>query len=111
RIEQAVAANPPDIGAFIEANREFHATIIEAAESPRLKAALALLVEQPIVRRTAEHYSGAALAQSAAEHRELIQALAARDSEWARAVMTGHIRRAYHAFADAIRRLSPMRAT
>jgi DNA-binding GntR family transcriptional regulator len=107
RIDAAVSAAVPEVGTFIEANRAFHATIIDAAASPRLKGALALVIEQPIVRRTAQHYSAAALGQSLVEHRELIQAFEARDPEWARAVMTGHIRRAYHAFTDAIRRLSP----
>lgn len=104
RLEAAVAAPEPDIPAFLEANRRFHDLVVEAAASPRLPAVLALLVEQPIVRRTAQHYGRDALERSAAEHAELIRALAARDSEWARGVMTGHIRRAYHAFVEASRR-------
>ncbi|WP_448586742.1 GntR family transcriptional regulator [Thermaurantiacus sp.] len=101
RIEAAIAGPAPDIPAFLEANRRFHDGIIAAAASPRLPAILSLLVEQPIVRRTAQRYSREALARSAAEHRELVHALAAHDPEWARAVMTAHIRRAYHAFVEA----------
>ncbi|MEP6785548.1 MAG: GntR family transcriptional regulator [Sphingomonadales bacterium] len=97
-IEAAVRKSEPDIPAFLTGNREFHSLIIDVAQSPRLAATLATLVEQPVVRRTAMHYSRDQLARSASEHRELIMAFDARDAEWANAVMTGHIRRAFHAF-------------
>jgi DNA-binding GntR family transcriptional regulator len=100
-IESAVLRDKPDIGAFLDGNRAFHRIIIDTADSPRLAATLATLVEQPIVRRTAMHYGREQLAQSAREHRELIQAFEARDAEWAQAVMTAHIRRAFHAFSKA----------
>jgi DNA-binding GntR family transcriptional regulator len=35
------------------------------------------------------------------EHEELLAAFGRRDSDWAEAVMTSHIRRAFHAYADA----------
>jgi DNA-binding GntR family transcriptional regulator len=47
---------------------------------------------------TAMHYGRDQLARSASEHHELIPAFEARDVGWAHAVMTGHIRRAFHAF-------------
>ncbi len=99
RIEQAVLGDIPDITAFLEANREFHRIIVETAQSERLGGILAILVEQPIVRRTAVRYGREQLAQSAREHDELIQAFEARDAEWARSVMTSHIRRAFHVFS------------
>lgn len=97
-IEVAVQQNEPDIPAFLTRNREFHNLIIDVAQSPRLAATLATLVEQPVVRRTAMHYSRDQLARSASEHRDLIMAFETRDADWAHAVMTGHIRRAFHAF-------------
>lgn len=97
-IEVAVSKADPDVVEFLDRNREFHASIIEAANSPRLTATLATLVEQPVVRRTAMQYGRTQLEQSAREHRELLNAFAAHDPEWAHAVMTGHIRRAFHAF-------------
>lgn len=97
-IELAVGQAVPDVGTFLDRNRDFHATIIATAESPRLTALLTTLVEQPIVRRTAMHYGKRELAQSAAEHRELLQAFSARDAAWAHALMSAHIRRALHAF-------------
>lgn len=97
----AIAAQTPDVATFLAENRRFHEIIIAAAASPRLSSILAALVEQPVIRRTAARYGRDELARSAHEHGELIQAFAAADSEWARAVMTGHIRRAFHAFSAA----------
>jgi len=101
RIATAVAADTPDIATFLSENRCFHDIVIAAAGSPRLATMLAALVEQPVVRRTAARYSRTELASSTHEHGELIQAFATRDADWARAVMTGHIRRAFHAFSAA----------
>ncbi len=101
RIEAAVAAEPADIVAFLAENRRFHQIITDAAQSPRLAAMLAALVEQPVVRRTAARYRRDELHRSAEEHGALVHALAAQDPDWARAAMTGHIRRASHVFSAA----------
>lgn len=100
-ITSVVEQASPDIAAFLDGNRRFHRLIVEGAQSPRLAAALALLIEQPVIRRTAMRYDRAQLAQSAREHEELLQAFVARDPAWAAAVMTGHIRRAFHVFSVA----------
>ena len=100
-IEAAIAQPTPDVARFLTENRRFHDLVLNASASARLVAMLAGLVEQPIVRRTATRYDRADLARSAHEHGQLIQAFAAHDDEWARAVMTAHIRRALHAFQDA----------
>jgi DNA-binding GntR family transcriptional regulator len=101
RIEAAIALPQPDIARFLAENRRFHDHVLAASASPRLTTMLAGLVEQPIVRRTATRYARADLERSAHEHGQLIQAFAARDGDWARAVMTAHIHRALHAFRDA----------
>ncbi len=104
RITKAVSHGSdsgPDIAAFLTENRRFHEVIIDQSGSPRLAAILATLVEQPVVRRTAARYSAQELARSAHEHSQLIQAFNARDAEWARSIMTAHIRRAFHAFSTA----------
>jgi DNA-binding GntR family transcriptional regulator len=101
RLGAAVEAG--DVTAFLDENRAFHAGIIAAASSTRLAGMLARLVEQPIVQRTAQRYDRAQLRRSHAEHEELLAAFARRDADWARAVMTGHIRRAFHAYAEARR--------
>lgn len=101
RILKAIGPVTLDIGEFVEANREFHAVILEQAASRRLSALLGTLIEQPVVRRTAQQYGAEQLHRSYREHEELIAAFERRDAAWARAVMHGHIRRAFHAYADA----------
>jgi DNA-binding GntR family transcriptional regulator len=98
----AVEQSPPDVVRFLDANRAFHEVIIEAADSPRLGQLLTRLVEAPVVLRTARTYSQGDLRQSARDHDELVAAFAARDPDWARAVMGSHLRRAFHTFAKAV---------
>jgi len=98
-LDAAVQAMPIDIAGFLIQNRRFHDLILEAARSPRLSAMLPMLIEQPVVRRTASQYGADELLQSSRDHRELIAAFVVRDPHWARAVMTSHIRRAFHAFS------------
>ncbi len=103
RLAAELARPVPDIAVFLAENRRFHELVINAAGSPRLAGMLGKLVEQPVVRRTAARYSADELRRSEREHAELILALEARDPDWARAVMTAHIRRAFHAFSAASR--------
>ncbi|MEO9470020.1 GntR family transcriptional regulator [Parasphingorhabdus sp.] len=100
-LKKAVAKNRPDVPAFLDANRRFHDLILECAASPRLSKMLPALVEQPVVRRTAQQYSKEQLDQSARDHDELIAAFAAQDTSWAWSVMNSHIRRAFHTFNTA----------
>jgi len=100
-LHQAVGQDPPNVVRFLDANRVFHEKITDAAHSPRLAQVLAMLVEQPVVLRTARQYSVDDLRQSARDHDELIAAFKARDTAWAKAVMGSHLRRAFHTFADA----------
>ncbi len=95
------AAETGDAEAFLAANRGFHTKLLQAAQSPRLAAMLTALVEQPVVRRTAQHYRLQEFVQSHAEHAALIDAMRRRDAAWAESVMVGHIKRAFHAFSDA----------
>ncbi len=101
RIFEAISANEPDVTRFLEHNRLFHAIILDAAGSSRLASVLGLLIEQPVVWRTAQNYGRDNLQRSHHEHEELLAAFARGDGSWAAAIMTGHIRRAFHAYADA----------
>ncbi|WP_084583856.1 GntR family transcriptional regulator [Sphingomonas azotifigens] len=91
-----------DVDSFLLHNREFHATVLRAAGSERLSELLAAIVEQPVVMRTARRYSSEQIARSITEHEELAVAFRHRDPEWARSVMTAHVRRAFHTFAETI---------
>jgi len=105
-IYTAVRGKTPDVHAFLEYNKKFHEIILETADSRRLTSLLGALIEQPVVWRTAQHYGREAFNRSHSEHDDLLSAFARRDGPWAEAVMAGHIRRAFHAYADAHRGLS-----
>lgn len=92
----------PDIDGFVESNRTFHGLVLEAASSERLTKMRSLIVEQMIVHRTARQYNRDNLLRSHAEHQDLIEAFAKHDGEWAAAIMTAHIRRAAHSYAEII---------
>ncbi len=97
-IDAAIDRPAPDVDTFLTRNAEFHALIIQAAASDRLAHMINRLVLQPIVHRTALRYDADQLRRSLSEHVEIVAALEARDADWARAVMTSHIRRAFHVY-------------
>ena len=102
----AISRPEPDIETFLDRNREFHAMVLETAGSRRLANLLTALIEQPVVWRTAHHYSPEAFQRSYSEHADLLSAFERRDGAWAETVMAGHIRRAFHAYSDAHEGLS-----
>ncbi len=101
QLKQAIDASRPDVPRFIDSNRVFHAPILEAAASERLANMLMQVTEQPVILRTARQYDLENLRRSHHEHDELMIAFDNRDGDWAAAVMTAHIRRAFHAYAEA----------
>lgn len=100
-IAAAIAPDAPDVEAFVRHNHAFHRLIIQAAGSERLAAMIARLIVMPVVHRTVLGYSRAELGRSLAEHEEIVAALENRDAQWAGALMTAHIRRAYHTHLSA----------
>ncbi len=101
-LKHAVNKPVPDISSFLQANRRFHDVILECARSPFLSNILPALVEQPVVRRTAHQNSRSQLNRSTSDHDELIVAFAAHDENWAKAIMTRHIRRVFHTSSNAV---------
>jgi DNA-binding GntR family transcriptional regulator len=92
-----VCANPPTLAEDLsEANNHFHKLIVTASHNGRLQSTLATIVEMPLVLRTFRHYDKDAVRRSTDQHLEIVSALKARDSEWARSVMTSHILSAQH---------------
>lgn len=96
RLQDAIEARGADISAENTAriaplNRDFHRILAEASHNERLVAMLASAIEMPIVQQTFRRYTPRQLARSFGYHRELIDALTARDSAWAKAAMSCHI--------------------
>lgn len=79
-------------GRFLDLNTEFHTAIVDATRSAQLKrltapaAALPLILVKQFVMDQRVN-----VARSNAQHRDILAALAARNSEWAAAAMSGHI--------------------
>jgi DNA-binding GntR family transcriptional regulator len=101
QLKIAIDGDRPDVPRFLDCNRLLHMTIVEAAASERLAGMLMQVTEQPVVLRTAQQYDLENLRRSHHEHDELLIAFDNCDGEWAAAVMTAHIRRAFHAYAEA----------
>lgn len=82
-------------------NRRFHGLIAQASESERLTAVLSNAIAQPIVQRTFRRYTVAQLERSFSQHRELLDALGARNGAWAKSVMSCHIHAAKFALLQS----------
>ena len=92
RMERAIApGRPRDLDALTTHNSAFHAELLRVSASGRLAAMVAGVVHVPLVMRTFHQYSDHALARSQHHHRELCDALAHGDGEWAESVMRSHV--------------------
>ena len=101
-LERAAAAR--DINGFFEANQAFHRSIQEFADNRWLLQVIEDL--RKVIKLSRHHslFSEGRLAQSLAEHRDILQALLARDAARAETLMRAHIlsgRAALARIADA----------
>jgi DNA-binding GntR family transcriptional regulator len=80
-----------DVELIGEVNYQFHRKLHDAAGSLRLAKALSSLIEAPRIMKTMSQYTDEDLARSAAHHLEIVQAIEARDGQWAASVMRSHI--------------------
>ena len=80
-----------DIHGVIRENALFHSTIAEAAGSVRLGDLIRSATELPLVYRSFFWFSDSEFALSDSAHRNLVERLAAGDSEGAEAIMKEHI--------------------
>ena len=101
-LENAAAAG--DIDGFFEANQAFHLALQEIADNRWLLQVIEDL--RKVIKLSRHHslFSEGRLAQSLAEHRDILQALLARDAARAETLMRAHIlsgRAALARIADA----------
>jgi len=90
-MEIATDQNKPDTVQLTEVNNLFHRAILEASGNDHLCSLVTSIIQVPLVRRTFAYYKPESLRRSVAHHRELINALRARDALWAEATMRAHI--------------------
>lgn len=95
-MSRLVEERPIDHDAIAEVNDRFHKGLLAACGNRRLRDLLGAIIEVPLQLSTFRRYTIDELRRSAAQHLELVSALAAHDSDWARSVMTAHIRSARH---------------
>jgi DNA-binding GntR family transcriptional regulator len=74
-----------------EINMRFHRALYRSAGSRMLSALLSGVIQVPLVRHTFHHYTPHELNRSFSQHRDLIEAINARDGAWAEAIMHSHI--------------------
>ncbi|GAB2932440.1 GntR family transcriptional regulator [Rhodococcus aerolatus] len=92
RMEQTIPPGAPrDLDALTTLNSRFHHELLRVAGSARLEAMVDAVIHVPVVMRTFVRYSDHALARSQHHHRELCDALEARDGGWAESVMRSHV--------------------
>lgn len=77
--------------AVTDTNNRFHARILELAGNRRLSSVIEQVVQRALVERTFHGYEPAQLRRSCRHHEEVVEAIAAGDPEWARAIMRTHI--------------------
>jgi DNA-binding GntR family transcriptional regulator len=89
RIEATAAA--ADVAGFLLADRQFHLGMLELTGNGRLVRLVAQLRDQTRIAGITELAREGNLAKSAAEHREILDALRARDADLAEALMRRHL--------------------
>jgi DNA-binding GntR family transcriptional regulator len=99
RMDEALADGGPEaVNRFQEINEVFHRRLRDAAASERLSSMLNLLVEQRVVILTTGAYDLEDMRRSHLHHREIVDALRARDGQWAGSVIRAHVAAAFQAF-------------
>ena len=76
---------------FLKLNREFHDTVIEASQSPRLTDIISRFVDQAVIVRTASQYSKEDITRSNQHHKDIVDAIASGNGVLAEQVMRTHI--------------------
>jgi DNA-binding GntR family transcriptional regulator len=79
------------LSTFAELNDQFHSGIASAAGADYVIPARRMLVVLPVILQALHNYAAVDIERSNAHHRELLDALRARDPKWASSVMTSHV--------------------
>ena len=85
------AKDMDDIERIAAFNDRFHKLVLEASDQRRTASAVIHLVELPISLRNFHQFTATELERSISQHRAIVDAIAARDSAWAGAVMRAHV--------------------
>lgn len=103
---QAEMTQAADAAALAEANRQFHAVLLNAARNRFLVKAVDTVQKTLLILGPSTMEEGARAAEAVAEHAALIAALRARDGKQAEALMRAHIEAAHRARLRQLRTAS-----
>lgn len=78
--------------AYAKLDQAFHDRIAQAARNPRVAQILRQAVSLRLLANVMEHYVAFDFNASLVQHRMIVQAIAAGDTEWAQTAMGNHIR-------------------
>lgn len=90
-MHQALAGSDPDTARYIDLDHQFHQLIATSAGNQRLLALWRSSMDARVLYQAFRHYTTEQLRQSAQQHEALLEALQARDAEWASTAMRHHI--------------------
>jgi len=88
------AADEGEVSLLARLNSHFHEALIDASGNSRLPGMLTSVMHAPLILGTFHRYDAETMARSMGHHRELVDAITARDPEWAASVMRSHLRAA-----------------
>lgn len=91
QMREEMAYPIPDITRMARLNRDFHMAIGRAAHNPFLERQIKHYCDISFMVRSYRRFSREDLQRSHGHHREIAQALNARDPQWTSAMMTVHI--------------------
>ena len=91
-----------DVAELARENQFFHTTILESAGSARLPIMLRSVIELPLVYRSFARYSLEQRRSSAVYHRQVADAVRARNGERAERIMRAHIMEARDFLLDEL---------
>jgi len=74
-----------------QVNNDLHQQILYSCGNQRLATLLVAVVQVPLVHQTFARYEIEDLRRSAFQHHDLVQAIARKDREWAKATMMAHL--------------------
>jgi DNA-binding GntR family transcriptional regulator len=101
----------PDLRDLVSENLFFHNTILKAAGSPRLSSMVRMVIELPLVYKSYIWYSPDQTRMSVHYHRQIANALAARDWERAELLMKEHVFEARDLLVEHVRAVEELPGT
>jgi DNA-binding GntR family transcriptional regulator len=96
RFESAIAGDADVEGGTAELNNQFHSVLTRATKNRQLIRTLSGVAWAPLLSLTFAQYRSEDHDRSISHHRELIEAVAQRDADWAELAMQIHIRATKH---------------